>query len=52
MTAGKVSLMLRMRLFCSLHQPDGKRISVDGKEIGMRKRALFAEKRQAQFYQR
>ncbi|KAG0171071.1 NADH kinase pos5 [Apophysomyces sp. BC1015] len=32
---GKVSLMLRMRLFCSLHQSDGKRISVDGKEIGM-----------------
>lgn len=34
MTAGKMSLMLRMRLFCSLHQPDGRRISVDGKEVG------------------
>ena len=34
MTAGKVSLMLRMRLFCSLHQPNGKRITVDGKEVG------------------
>ncbi|KAI7850557.1 ATP-NAD kinase-like domain-containing protein [Circinella umbellata] len=36
MTAGKVSLMLRMRLFCSLHQPNGKRITVDGKEVGDR----------------
>ncbi|CDS03136.1 hypothetical protein LRAMOSA00538 [Lichtheimia ramosa] len=36
MTAGKMSLMLRMRLFCSLHQPDGRRISVDGKEVGDR----------------
>lgn len=34
MTAGKMSLMLRMRLFCSLHQPDGRRISVEGKEVG------------------
>ena len=34
MTAGKVSLMLRMRLFCSLHQLNGKRITVDGKEVG------------------
>ncbi|KAI9496252.1 ATP-NAD kinase-like domain-containing protein [Zychaea mexicana] len=34
MTAGKASLMLRMRLFCSLHQSDGRRISVDGKEVG------------------
>ncbi|CDH51827.1 atp-nad kinase [Lichtheimia corymbifera JMRC:FSU:9682] len=36
MTAGKMSLMLRMRLFCSLHQPDGRRISVEGKEVGDR----------------
>ncbi|KAI9029740.1 ATP-NAD kinase-like domain-containing protein [Phycomyces nitens] len=30
---GKVFLTLRMRLFCSLHEPSGKRISVDGKEV-------------------
>ncbi|KAI8384280.1 ATP-NAD kinase-like domain-containing protein [Radiomyces spectabilis] len=36
MMACKVSVMLRMRLFCSLHQPDGRRITVDGKEVGDR----------------
>ena len=34
MTTGKMALMLRMRLFCSLHQADGRRITVDGKEVG------------------
>lgn len=33
MIAGKVGLMMRMRLFCSLHQPSGKRIEVDGVEV-------------------
>ncbi|OAD69830.1 hypothetical protein PHYBLDRAFT_126721 [Phycomyces blakesleeanus NRRL 1555(-)] len=31
---GKVFLTLRMRLFCSLHEASGKRISIDGKEVG------------------
>lgn len=33
MIAGKVGLMMRMRLFCSLHQLNGKRIEVDGVEV-------------------
>ncbi|CEP11318.1 hypothetical protein [Parasitella parasitica] len=33
MIAGKVGLMMRMRLFCSLHQPNGKRIEVGGVEV-------------------
>ncbi|KAI8049327.1 ATP-NAD kinase-like domain-containing protein [Thamnidium elegans] len=33
MIAGKVGLMMRMRLFCSLHQSNGKRIELDGKEV-------------------
>ncbi|ORZ02353.1 ATP-NAD kinase-like domain-containing protein, partial [Syncephalastrum racemosum] len=33
MKAGHASLMLRMRLFCSLHQADGRRISYNGKEV-------------------
>lgn len=33
MIAGKVGLMMRMRLFCSLHQHNGKRIEVNGKEV-------------------
>ncbi|KAL1922876.1 uncharacterized protein VTP21DRAFT_9252 [Calcarisporiella thermophila] len=31
---GKMSLLMRMRLTCSLHQPNGARIWRDGKEIG------------------
>lgn len=34
MIAGRVGLMMRMRLFCSLHQPSGRRIEVDGVEVG------------------
>ncbi|KAI8385810.1 ATP-NAD kinase-like domain-containing protein [Blakeslea trispora] len=34
--AGNVGLKMRMRLFCSLHQPNGKRIEVDGVEVGDR----------------
>ncbi|CAO3623308.1 unnamed protein product [Mucor hiemalis] len=33
MIAGRVGLNMRMRLFCSLHQPGGKRIEVDGIEV-------------------
>ncbi|GAA5797922.1 hypothetical protein HPULCUR_003318 [Helicostylum pulchrum] len=33
MIAGKIGLMMRMRLFCSLHQSNGKRIELDGKEV-------------------
>ncbi|KAI8979670.1 ATP-NAD kinase-like domain-containing protein, partial [Mycotypha africana] len=36
MIAGKAKLMMRMRLFCSLHQENGKRIEVDGKEVSDR----------------
>ncbi|CAO3595832.1 unnamed protein product [Absidia cylindrospora] len=36
MMHGRFALMLRMRLFCSLHQPDGRRITVDGQEVGDR----------------
>lgn len=43
MTAGKASLMLRMRLFCSLHQENGKRITLDGKEVGKSTFALYME---------
>lgn len=34
MIDGKVGLMMRMRLFCSLHQANGKRIEKDGQEVG------------------
>ncbi|SAM04590.1 hypothetical protein [Absidia glauca] len=34
MMNGRFALMLRMRLFCSLHQHDGRRITVDGQEVG------------------
>ncbi|CAO3626886.1 unnamed protein product [Cunninghamella blakesleeana] len=33
MMHGRFALNLRMRLFCSLHQSNGKRITVDGKEV-------------------
>ncbi|KAI8064338.1 ATP-NAD kinase-like domain-containing protein [Gilbertella persicaria] len=33
MIAGNVGLMMRMRLFCSLHQQNGKRIEIDGTEV-------------------
>ncbi|KAI7905101.1 ATP-NAD kinase-like domain-containing protein [Cokeromyces recurvatus] len=33
MITGRVRLMLRMRLFCSLHQSNGKRIEVNGREV-------------------
>ncbi|KAI8880189.1 ATP-NAD kinase [Backusella circina FSU 941] len=36
MIEGKVGLMMRMRLFCSLHQSNGKRIELDGQEVGDR----------------
>ncbi|KAI8332430.1 ATP-NAD kinase-like domain-containing protein [Chlamydoabsidia padenii] len=36
MMNGRFALMLRMRLFCSLHQQNGKRITVDGQEVGDR----------------
>ncbi|KAI8081507.1 ATP-NAD kinase-like domain-containing protein [Halteromyces radiatus] len=36
MMYGRFALMLRMRLFCSLHQYDGRRITVDGMEVGDR----------------
>jgi NADH kinase len=33
MLSGHIGLTMRMRLFCSLHQPNGKRIELDGKEV-------------------
>lgn len=36
MIGGKVGFMMRMRLFCSLHQPSGKRIEIDGLEVSDR----------------
>ncbi|KAI8976073.1 ATP-NAD kinase-like domain-containing protein [Pilobolus umbonatus] len=33
MITGQVGLMMRMRLFCSLHQQSGKRIEVEGTEV-------------------
>ncbi|CAO3618656.1 unnamed protein product [Cunninghamella echinulata] len=36
MMHGRFALTLRMRLFCSLHQADGKRITIDGVEVGDR----------------
>ncbi|KAI9486059.1 MAG: ATP-NAD kinase-like domain-containing protein [Benjaminiella poitrasii] len=36
MIAGEVGLMMRMRLFCSLHQSNGKRIQIDGTEVSDR----------------
>ncbi|KAL0076754.1 ATP-NAD kinase-like domain-containing protein, partial [Phycomyces blakesleeanus] len=40
---GKVFLTLRMRLFCSLHEASGKRISIDGKEVGKYDRQVMNE---------
>lgn len=33
MISGHIGLTMRMRLFCSLHQPNGKRIEIKGKEV-------------------
>ncbi|ORX56329.1 ATP-NAD kinase [Hesseltinella vesiculosa] len=36
MMRGECMVMLRRRLFCSLHQQNGSRITLDGKEVGDR----------------